>query len=42
MSKSFSVAEVGKHKDEKEGMYIIVDSDVYDITSTQTPNTSLS
>jgi cytochrome b involved in lipid metabolism len=33
MSKSFSVAEVAKHKDEKESLYIIVDSDVYDITS---------
>lgn len=33
MSKTFTVAEVGKHKDEKEGIYIIVDGSVYDITS---------
>jgi len=33
MSKTFTPAEVAKHKDEKEGMYIIVDTGVYDITS---------
>ncbi|KAH8881575.1 cytochrome b5 [Thozetella sp. PMI_491] len=33
MSKSFTVAEVAKHKDEKEGMFIIVDKGVYDITN---------
>lgn len=34
MSKSFTVAEVAKHKDEKDGgMYIIVDDGVYDISS---------
>jgi len=32
MSKSLTVAEVAKHKDEKDGMYIIIDSSVYDIT----------
>ncbi|KAI0509448.1 putative cytochrome b5 protein [Xylaria bambusicola] len=33
MSKSFTAKEVGDHKDEKNGMYIIVDSGVYDITN---------
>jgi hypothetical protein len=33
MSKTFTVAEVAKHKDEKDGMYIIIDSGVYDIAS---------
>lgn len=33
MSKSFTVAEVAQHKTEADGIYIIVDSDVYDITS---------
>ncbi|KAK3370241.1 cytochrome b5-like heme/steroid binding domain-containing protein [Podospora didyma] len=32
MSKSFTKAEVASHKDEKEGMYIIVDDGVYDIS----------
>ena len=32
MSKSLTVAEVAKHKDEKDGIYIIIDSGVYDIT----------
>ncbi len=32
MSKSFTVAEVAKHKDDKDGVYIIIDSAVYDIT----------
>jgi len=32
MSKSFSVADVASHKDADTGMYIIVDSDVYDVT----------
>ncbi|TPX15702.1 uncharacterized protein E0L32_000036 [Thyridium curvatum] len=31
MSKSFTKAEVAKHKDEKEGMFIIVDDGVYDV-----------
>lgn len=34
MSKTFTTAEVAKHKDEKDGMYIIIDSGVYDIGST--------
>ena len=33
MSKTFTKAEVANHKDEKEGMYIIVDDGVYDITN---------
>ncbi|KAK0638752.1 putative cytochrome b5 protein [Cercophora newfieldiana] len=32
MSKTFTKADVAAHKDEKEGMYIIVDDGVYDIT----------
>ncbi|KAK0635590.1 putative cytochrome b5 protein [Bombardia bombarda] len=31
MSKTFTKAEVANHKDEKAGMYIIVDDGVYDI-----------
>jgi cytochrome b involved in lipid metabolism len=35
MSKTFTVAEVAHHKDEKEGgMYIIIDDGVFDISST--------
>jgi cytochrome b involved in lipid metabolism len=33
MSKSISVAEVAEHKNADSGMYIIIDSNVYDITS---------
>lgn len=33
MSKTFTVAEVAKHKTEEEGVYIIIDSTVYDVTS---------
>jgi cytochrome b involved in lipid metabolism len=33
MSKTFTAKEVGEHRDEQNGMYIIVDSGVYDITS---------
>lgn len=33
MSNQYTVAEVAKHKDESNGLWIIVDSDVYDITS---------
>ncbi|KAK1754647.1 cytochrome b5-like heme/steroid binding domain-containing protein [Echria macrotheca] len=32
MSKTFTKTEVAAHKDEKEGMYIIIDDGVYDIT----------
>ncbi|CAK7235858.1 hypothetical protein SBRCBS47491_009438 [Sporothrix bragantina] len=32
MSKTFTVAEVAKHKTEDAGQYIIVDNGVYDIT----------
>jgi cytochrome b involved in lipid metabolism len=33
MSKSISVAEVAEHKNADSGMYIIIDSNVYDVTS---------
>ncbi|KAI1905702.1 hypothetical protein LOZ53_004111 [Ophidiomyces ophidiicola] len=33
MSKSFSPAEVAEHKTADKGMYIIVDTGVYDITN---------
>lgn len=33
MSNQYTVAEVAKHKDEANGLWIIVDSGVYDITS---------
>lgn len=32
MSKTFSVADVAAHKDAENGMYIIVDENVYDVT----------
>jgi len=34
MSKQFTKAEVAQHKDEANGIYIIVDNGVYDVTST--------
>ena len=37
MSKQFTTAEVAKHKTEADGMYIIIDSGVYDVTSTTGP-----
>jgi cytochrome b involved in lipid metabolism len=37
MSKTFTVADVAAHKDEKEGMYIIVDDGVYNITGMCSP-----
>lgn len=41
MSKTFSAKDVAEHKDEKNGLYIIIDSGVYDITSeTMCPNPS--
>ncbi|KAI0455867.1 putative cytochrome b5 protein [Xylaria acuta] len=33
MSKTFTAKEVGEHKDEQNGMYIIIDSGVYDVTN---------
>ncbi|KAK5658567.1 hypothetical protein OQA88_1960 [Cercophora sp. LCS_1] len=33
MSKTFTKAEVANHKDEKEGMYIIIDDGVYDVAA---------
>jgi len=32
MSKTFSASEVAAHKNKEEGMYIIVEGGVYDIT----------
>ncbi|EMR64065.1 hypothetical protein MGN70_007642 [Eutypa lata] len=33
MSKTFTAKDVAEHKDEKNGVWIIVDSDVYDVTN---------
>ncbi|KAI1418673.1 cytochrome b5 [Hypoxylon sp. FL1857] len=33
MSKTFTAKDVAEHKDEQNGMYIIVDNGVYDITN---------
>ncbi|KAL1845244.1 hypothetical protein VTK73DRAFT_818 [Phialemonium thermophilum] len=33
MSQTFTAAEVAKHKDEKEGFYVIIDGNVYDVTN---------
>lgn len=38
MSKQYTVAEVAQHKDESSGMWLIVDSGVYDVTSKCFPN----
>jgi hypothetical protein len=37
MSKTFSVADVAAHKDAENGMYIIVDENVYDVTGKIAP-----
>lgn len=34
MSSQYTTAEVQKHKSEADGFWIIVESDVYDVTST--------
>ena len=34
MAESYSTADVGKHKDEANGYWLIVENDVYDVTST--------
>lgn len=39
MSNQYTVADVAKHKDESNGMWIIVDNGVYDITSEHRPPT---
>lgn len=31
--KQFTVQEVAQHKDDSKGLYIIVDNNVYDVTS---------
>lgn len=41
MSNQYTVADVAKHKDESNGMWIIVDSGVYDITSEHSLPTSM-
>jgi len=33
MSKTFSPSEVAAHKDAENGMYLIIDENVYDVTS---------
>lgn len=33
MSQQFTKAQVAEHKDEKSGMYIIIDTGVYDVAS---------
>ncbi|KAI1270338.1 putative cytochrome b5 protein [Xylariaceae sp. FL1019] len=33
MSKQFTAKEVAQHKDEQNGLFIIVDSGVYDVTN---------
>lgn len=37
MSKSFSAAEVAKHKTEADGVWLIIDGGVYDVTSKLSP-----
>lgn len=33
MAESYSTVDVGKHKDEANGYWLIVENDVYDVTS---------
>ena len=33
MAETYTTAEVGKHKNEEKGYWIIVENDVYDVTS---------
>ena len=33
MSKSFSTAEVAKHRDDDNGYWLIIENDVYDVSS---------
>ncbi len=35
MSKSFTTADIAKHKSVDDGMYIVIESGVYDITGEQ-------
>lgn len=39
MSKTFTKKDVAEHKTEDQGIWIIVDDGVYDITSTSSPMT---
>lgn len=32
-AETYSTADVGKHKDEQNGYWLIVETDVYDVTS---------
>ena len=38
MSKQFTTAEVAKHKSEADGMWIIIDNGVYDVTGSRDPD----
>lgn len=37
MSEQYTAAEVGKHKSAADGFWLIVESDVYDVTSESIP-----
>ena len=37
MSKSFTTAEVAQHKDDANGYWLIVEGDVYDVSSAFSP-----
>lgn len=36
MGETYTTAEVGKHKDEASGFWLIVENDVYDVSSMST------
>lgn len=37
MSETYSTADVAKHRDDENGYWLIVEGDVYDVTSKQRP-----